>query len=89
MIFEVLCAVCGVLCAVCCVLCAVVSLLLAFNIIERMDAASIYRQSATFIKEEIQLTLPYGVHLCLSFYMRGKSLTRHEFAQLCFRSNAP
>lgn len=34
----------------CCVLCAVVSLLLASNIIERMDAASIYRQSATFHK---------------------------------------
>ena len=68
------------------VLCAVVSLLLAMNVIERMDAASIYRQSATFIKEEIQLTLPYILYL--SFYMRSKSLTRRGFAQLCFRSNA-
>ena len=51
---------CCVLCAVCCVLCAVCCCLSTFDLeyIVRMDAASIYRQSATFIKEEIQLTLP-------------------------------
>lgn len=46
MIFEVLCAVC----------CRLSTFDLEY--IVRMDAASIYRQSATFIKEEIQLTLP-------------------------------
>ena len=30
-----------------------------------------------------------ALHSYLSFYMRGKSLTRRGFAQLCFRSNAP
>ena len=43
-----------VLCAVCCRLST-----FGLEYVERMDAASIYRRSATFIKEEIQLTLPY------------------------------